>query len=723
MKTSRSARASACAILAVWPGVTSARAQEAVELPPVVVEGATLDAKTTKRAPKKATPAPAEAPVTSSSSPSKATSTSAASGSVSGDDGASEEAAASDAPAASDGNSANASNTGGVEARKLGTPVSVITGAEMKARQIRHAGDALRAMPGVSVSGSGGPGQITQVRIRGAEGNHTLVIIDGVEANDTSSGEFDFSNLSSEDIERIEVLRGGQSGLYGARAIGGVINIVTRGGKGPLTFRGRAEGGSFGTRDVAGGVSAGNDRGYFAAGYNFQESNGFNIATEGSEEDGYERRTFNLRTGLSIVEGISVDFNLRHSRNNSEFDATNFFTPAGVPQIPVDSPNTADKNIWMGGGHLTWDMFGGGLTHVVGGNFNDTTQSSADEFGSVTYDNSRNRFYYLGTARLAMPETGMTHIFSGLAETERETFTPSGGFNDGATRERERDAYAFEYRGEYFDRFFPTASIRRDENDSFTDFTTWKTGLSIDVREIGIRPHASVGNAVALPGMFEQFGFILGSFVGNPNLAPEESFGWDAGVEFSVLAGKAVVDVTYFETDLQHEIVGFGNTLINLDDDSQRRGIEVAARAQLMPGVVVGAAYTWLDAEDPTGLAEIRRPEHAARFDVNYAFDSGRGNLNVAAIYNGETPDSVFFNLDVPPFFGSSFVTLDSYWLLNIAASYQVAPGVEIYGRIENALNEDYQEVFGFETADVAAYAGVRFTYEELATKAWAEGR
>ncbi len=716
------------AVLMTTAGIAPAAAQtttqmaQATELPPIVVEGATLEAKPKSRvkAPKATSPTVTETP---QPAPASTPAGSAQGGAVAGGVPVPVAPDATDsdgAPVPSD--SAGTVNVSGVETRKIATPVSVVTGAELRARQIRNAADALRSLPGVAVSASGGPANLTQVRIRGAEGNHTLVLIDGVEANDTNSGEFDFSNLSADEIERIEVLRGVQSGLYGSRAIGGVINIITRGGKGPLTFRANSEGGSFGTRHVSGGVSAGNDRGYIAANLSYREADGFNISEQGNEDDAWQRSTFNLRSGAAIAEGLSVDMNLRRSATRADFDAFDFFAPPGQLIKPTDAENVADSTIWLGGAKLTWEMLGGALTHQVGGNFNQTTTTSEDAFSTTRYDNDRVRFNYLATARLGTED--FRHIVSGLVETERETFTPSiPFFTDGLERERERLAYAAEWRAEMFDRFFPIASVRHEDNDTFADFTTWKTGLSIDVRELGLRPHASVGTAVALPGMFEQFGAILGLFVGNPNLVPEESFGWDAGVEFTLLRGTAVVDVTYFAADLKNEIVGFGNSLINLTDDSERRGIEVAGRMEVVPGLVVGAAYTWLDASDPTGLAEVRRPEHAARFDVNYAFDRGRGNLNVGAIYNGEMADVAFFNAPPPVFFGSQRVTLDEYWLVNVAASYKMMPGVEIFGRVENLLNEDYQDVFGFETADIAAYAGLRLTYEEPASIAWSQGR
>src|SRR5690606_39136750 len=142
----------------------------------------------------------------------------------------------------------------------LGTAVTVVTGEDLQRQQIRHAADALRSLPGVSVNRSGSPAHLTAVRIRGAEHNHTLVLIDGIEANTGSNGAFDFSDLMTEDIERIEVIRGPQSALYGSNAIGGVINIITKSRKGPLRATVRAEVGSFNTKEGAASVSGGTDR-------------------------------------------------------------------------------------------------------------------------------------------------------------------------------------------------------------------------------------------------------------------------------------------------------------------------------------------------------------------------------------------------------------------------------------------------------------------------------
>ena len=557
---------------------------------------------------------------------------------------------------------------GGIPAREIGSAVTVVTGEQLRAQQIRHAADALRSLPGVAVGHSAGTrAGLTQVRIRGAEGNHTLVLIDGVEANDTNDGEFDFSNLLAEDIERIEVIRGPQSGLYGSKAIGGVINIVTRGGRGPLTIAARAEGGAYITRDAAVRVSAGNDRAWFALSTNYRAENGFNVAIDGSEEDPWRQSTIHLRGGATIMDGVALDFVFRRMDKFAHTDPEGV-PPGGTLNAALDGPDTVDVDHFLGGVNLRWDMMGGALTHVLRANRNATSITSNTAFGTSDNQGEANRFGYLATYRFATPDLlAARHSVSGLVEKEFESFTPIASFTDGLERERTRLATVGEYRGEFIDRVFLTASVRHDDNDTFKDFTTWRTAVSIDLREQRMRPHASVGTGVALPGMFEQFGTILGDFVGNPNLVPEESFGWDAGIEFTLLNGRAILDLTYFRTNLENEIAGFGNSMINLEGESRRQGIEVSARAQIMPSLSVGASYTWLDATDPGGSPEIRRPEHSARADLNYVFDGGRGNLNLAAAYNGETTDQNFGT------FPATVVTLDEYWLLSAAASYNPA--------------------------------------------------
>jgi vitamin B12 transporter len=251
--------------------------------------------------------------------------------------------------------------------------------------------------------------------------------------------------------------------------------------------------------------------------------------------------------------------------------------------------------------------------------------------------------------------------------------------------------------------------------------------------EVGLRPHASLGTAVKLPTMFENFGLIPGSFTPNPLLQPEESKGWDAGVELTLWSGKAVLDVTYFQQDLRNKINGFAPgpgftfTAINTPGISNRDGVEVSARFAVTPSLTLSGSYTYLTAVDAAGLDEIRRPQHSGRADLAYTFGNGRGTATLSAIYNGAMNDTAFRILAYfgPfPFTAAERVTLDEYWLINASASYKVAPGMEIFGRIENLMNEKYQEIYGFGTPGIAGFGGIKLTFGgETETPAMAPGR
>jgi vitamin B12 transporter len=604
----------------------------------------------------------------------------------------------------------------GVSVEKIGSAVSVITGEELQRRQVRNAADALRGMPGVYVNRSAGFGGETQVRLRGAEANHTLVLIDGMVANQPGTGEFDFALLSTDQIERIEVIRGAQSGLYGSGAIGGAINIVTKTGKGPPKGSIWSEAGSYKT--VAGGVtlSGGTDRAHGLVSYNAVSTNGFNIADEGSETDAFSRRSFLFKGGVKPTDTFAIDFFLRNSEKRGDRD-DDLFCCSGLSK-QIDSFSHFATSFWLTGVEARLDSFGGALTHKFKASYAETnledTSLSLDLLSGPFHsrnDNDRSNFAYSATWKLDTPGIAgpAKHFLTGLVEKEMESFTPVTG--DNRSRERDRLATAAEYRGEFANRLFIAGNVRHDDNETFKDFTTWRMSASLALREVGLRPHASVGTGVRLPTMVEQFGQFAG-FAPNPNLLPEESFGWDAGMEYSFLKGRAILDVTYFNTNFENEIFtdfsGFPITTVdNRLGKSTREGVEVALRWQIMPSVTIGGAYTWLDARDDAGLEEIRRPKNTGRVDVSYGFAEGRGNVTLAAIYNGQARD-IGFEL---PFFSPTRLTLGEYWLVSAAASWKLQPGVEVFGRVENLLDEHYQEVYGFETARIAVYAGVKITF------------
>jgi vitamin B12 transporter len=727
---------SAVSLLALMVSAPVALAQQPIPLPGIVIQGATLEkapvakprvtkpvaddndddtppAPKEKVAAQKPAPTQKAAPVLSSAVP---VAVAAPSGDV--------------APT-------SAGPRAGIPASEIGTAVSIVTAQEIEQRQLRTTADVLRAMPGVTVTGFGSPGQVVQVRLRGAEGRHTRVLIDGVEANTTKDAEFDFSNLSPEDVERIEIIRGPMSALYGSGAIGGVINITTKSARGPLGLSVRVEGGSFGTKDLSGRLAGGNENGFISLTGQVRDVRGFPVAPGGVVSQSTTLQTYGLHAGVTVAPAAKLDMTLRYTDKRAGFPDFGASDPSPTKPFATadDANNKLIERSLLGGVRLSWDSFGSALTQELKTNYSSDVSSNRFQpllgFAAGTINNSRDEgarltYGYSATYRLPTDPAFGRHAVTGLIEKQTETFKPFSDFDtsfgdyngDGVTRTRSRVSYAGEWRGTFAERLSLTAGARRDDNDTFQDFNTWRTSASFDWREAALRPHASLGTGVKLPGLYDQFGSNTSSYQSNPLLRPETSRGYDVGVETKLLGGRVLADVTYFNADLKDKIGLNGFDLgtfksfpTNAVGVSTRRGVEVSGQYQITPVWFVGAAYTYTDARQPNGTAEVRRVPHGGRLDVRYLFDEGKGTVTLAAIGNSRTPDYAFSN---DGFFNRSTVQIPGYWTLQLGASYKVAPNVEVYGRIENAFNTKYQEVYGYNTAGIGAYAGVKFKFDDL---------
>lgn len=589
---------------------------------------------------------------------------------------------------------------------EVGSAVTVITGEELRQKQTRIVSDVLREIPGVAVSRNGPTGSFSQVRIRGAEANHTLVLLDGVEVNDPSgASEFDFSTLLADDIERIEVLRGPQSALYGSEAIGGVINIITRKGEGPATVRTRAETGAFGT--VGGGlnVSSG-ELGQFdyALGLSALRTDGVSSAPErqgNSENDGYENLTGRAKIGWQPTEYL--EFELFGQASSSEVESDPQPAVAGVIRV-VDGDVVTSSQQKFGRAQAKLFMFDGDWEQIIAAGYaednQDTFTNGAKNFVAV---GEKARMSYQSNFFLETPEYAQaSHVFTFLAEREYEAQTTRSAFGD-SDLDIVNHGFVGEYRLGLFDRLFLSGSARYDDNDIFDDATTLRATASYAVLETDTRLHGSIGEGVKNPTLFELFGFGP-NFVPNPNLEPESSIGWDVGIEQTFFGGRALVDVTYFENRIQDLIQGAGNTAVNLAGTSKIRGIETTLRAAVTPTTVVSAQFTYQDAKDAAGAPLIRRPDVTASFNINQSFLADRASIDIGIDYHGDQKDLQFSNF----FANQQQVTLDAYTLVNVGASYVLSDSVEVFGRVENLLDEQYEDVFGFDNPGVGVFVGLR---------------
>ena len=594
-----------------------------------------------------------------------------------------------------------------LKADEVGSAVTVVTAEEIERKQVRVVSDVLREIPGVAVSRLGTIGNLTQVRIRGAEGNQTLVIIDGMEVNDPSGdSEFNFGQLLAADIERIEVLRGPQSALYGSDAIGGVINIITKRGSGPAIATMSLEGGSFHTGQASASVRMGGERYHFSFGGAAFTTNGVSIApkAEGnSEKDGHRNHSYNVKLGFEPIDHLEIDLSGQFSKLRTESDPAGFV--AGIFR-PVDGDSVAKTTRWTGRIQTKYSLFDGMWEHLLGAGVN---QEKADFFdnGAQTsrFDGEKVRYDYQTNLFFETPAfAAAAHTLTFLVEREDESQTTRGF---GAT-DLDITNYGFvgEYRLGLWERFFLSGSVRYDDNDIFKDATTFRVTAAYLLEATGTRLHGSYGTGVKNPSLFELFGFDS-TFVPNPDLTPEKSKGWDMGVEQRFLGDRLSVDLTYFNNRITDLILFTGLTVDNQDGTTKIHGLELGIKASIMTGLTFAGQYTYTHAEDADGVELVRRPKHIASANFAYRFLDGRANLDLGIDYHGEQQDVQFNDA-----FERLTVTLDDYVLVNVAGAYEVFKGLEIFARIENLLDEDYQDVAGFDTPGIGGFAGVRGTVQ-----------
>ena len=591
-----------------------------------------------------------------------------------------------------------------VPKKQYGGSSTFISSEDLNLRQTRIVSDVLRDIPGVAVNRSGGVGGITQVRLRGTEANHTLVLIDGIEASDPYQGEFDFATLIADDVASIEVLRGQQSALYGSDAIGGVIAYRTASGREAPGLRGRIEGGSFSSFDSAlryGGYGGGLDYALSAA-YNSTE--GTPTARFGTRDVGGKNLSLAGRFVYEASERLSFRAIGRYAFTEADSNPQLYDPADPLNGFIVDGDGTYENKVFYGLVGVDYALMDGAWTHALTLQGVDSERDSF-QFGAQDYSFKGARVKGSYVTAYAFGTDDVKHTLTGALDWEREIFRNTTPYYSGSVVEKrslDNTGVVASYDLLIGDAFGFGASVRHDENDLFRNSTTWRVQASYQLAS-GTRFHAAGGSGIKAPGVFELFGFFPDFFIGNPDLKAERSIGWEAGIEQTFLDGDAKVDVTYFSTTLEDEIatVGFPSTPINLATDSEQHGIEVSVQAVIDANWRVFASYTWLDAKQD-GVEEVRRPEHSGSLNLSYLADGGAWSATLTVRYNGEMTDSNFTN------FGPYPAVLDSFTLVNLGGDVRVTDSVRAYARVENLTDETYEEVYTFATPGRAFYAGIK---------------
>ncbi|MGB2380912.1 MAG: TonB-dependent receptor plug domain-containing protein [Porticoccaceae bacterium] len=584
-----------------------------------------------------------------------------------------------------------------IAASRSANAITVIDSEQLKLRAALSVSDLLRDVPGLAVSRSGVQGSQTQIRARGSEANHLLVLIDGVEANDPSqSDELNWGTLSADDIERIEVIRGPQSSMRGSDAMAGVVNIVTRGAEQPFSAKLYTEAGSFSTQRYGFSVGANQDDFTVRLGVSDIQTDGDNISRTGDEKDGYENTSVNLKAGYAASESLSLSLSARQSDGMNEFDADDDWDGFVEDQDRVSE--FRNSTVGLQTNYVSVD---GRWQHklLLAKSKHDNEAFADGEKGSVTAS-VRDQYQYIGSRVWADSQQQV----SLLLEREEEEYKQFGGSADGNDAnqfvDRDTDSIALEYRIDLTDSVTLAVGARHDNNEVFDDANTWKFE-GVYRLDSSTRLRAAAGTAIKNPTFTELYGIYSG-FESNPNLTPEESQSWELGVDKALLDDKLVLKATYFNAKLEDEIVGFYSPK-NIDGSSKRKGLEVTSSWSISKFLALNASYTYTDSSQE-GAAEVRRARHLGSLNLAWQVLDNL-HINTNAQYNGSQLDHFF--PPTPPY--KEIVTLSDYTLLNINANYSASDKLDIYLRLDNLLDEDYEEVYGYQTLGFGASLGLRF--------------
>lgn len=595
--------------------------------------------------------------------------------------------------------------------------VTVVNRDEIERRQWRTLTDVLNQTPGVTTTNSGGPGKTTQLFIRGMNANHSVVMVDGVRVDDPSSvnGAANLAHFRLEGVERIEIVRGPMSTLYGSDALGGVVNIITRKGSGRPTASLSVEGGSYGTINADGLVSGSVGPLSFAFGASGTSTDGFTSVADGRstsgappDNDSYRNLSLNGRLGFDVTEWLKLQWFGRYSRSRTSYDAflaedPNLYETARTLSTRVQ----ADIELWDGRSKTTlaWSFFESNRRDVDG----------TDPFNVVFAPDNRNRGRRMQfEATTSLTPHQMFNVVVGF-EARRDSLL-SESFDDTGALTSSTSAAVWT-RGVFVNaRFTPadglsfTAGARLENHDAFGTAATWRLGASYLVRETDTKLRASVGTAFKAPSLDQLYvDFAAFGFFANRTLRPERSTGFEVGFDQKLFGGKLAFGATVFHNEVSDliQISSCGAFCSTLTNVAQGRvdGVELTLDVRPWETLNFHADYTFTNAHNLiTGAPLLNRPRHQINVNANWQPLTGWW-LGLGLSYRRGRFETDFST------FPSQTVEMSGYTVLRATTSYDVTQWLQVFGRVENVTNTYYEEPLGFRTPRLSAYAGARVKY------------
>jgi vitamin B12 transporter len=587
--------------------------------------------------------------------------------------------------------------------------VTVISAEELKENQYQWVSEALEQVPGVDVVRSGSYGAITSVFVRGANSNQTLALVDGVELADPSNptGAVDFSDFAPDNIERIEVLRGAASSLYGSDAIGGVINIITKEGSGPPRFTFLGEGGSYQT--VSGLISASGGTPWvnYALSGSALRSDG--ISTSPLQTRPYLRSNLSARLSTSFMEPWKLTLVTRYLNSRTNID------DFPIDRAVYDPNNISRVDQVLMRPELRGRLFDGRWVQTLGFSWAHTSRSNDNLPDVVNPSSFTGRFLGIKTK---LDWQHQVKLFAGneallLLEAKKDTAQTSSSlttpgfppFSSALPRTSVRTyGVTLEDRQQLFDSLYLTGSVRWDHHSLFGDVVTQQVAAAYEIAPIGTRFHATEGTGFKAPSLYQ----LYAPQSGNRDLRPERSFSFDGGIDQSLFAGLLSFGGTFFYTNID-QLISFEPQFpfqsINVDA-ARITGVETFA-ALSYRGFRARADYTWMHpcSTSPCSLYPntdvrylLRRPLHKVTAQLRQSIEG----LSIGARLTYVGPrDDIDFTSFKP-------ITLDSYFLLALTAEYQLTRNIGLFGRVENVFNEHYEEVHTYPVPGTTWFLGAR---------------
>jgi vitamin B12 transporter len=572
---------------------------------------------------------------------------------------------------------------------QTGRSITVIDQDRIERTQSVAVVDLLRNVPGVTFTRNGGIGTATSVFIRGADSDQTVALIDGVKLNDPSSpgGGFNFGNLLTGNISRIEVLRGSQSVIWGSQAIGGVINTITRAPTVDLSINARAE---YGYRDT--GQVVGNISGRFGpvaanVGAGYYRSDGFSTFNEergATESDGYRNFGANGKFEVTLNEAVSLDLRAYYSDGRTDIDG---FIPPDF--LLGDTAEESNVEEFVGYSGLNIDLLDGrfrnrfafAYTSIKRDNFNLDVQTF-DALGR------NERFEYQGIFDIS-------DMFQATIGAETEASKYRSGSGDAAQNfTSEIDSVYGQLSVTPVEGFTATAGLRYDDHSTFGSETTFAGDLVFSPNQGNTTLRASYGEGFNVPSLFQLF-----SSFGNPSLEAETSRSYDAGVTQKLIDGKVELSATVFRRNGRNLINFIGGTYENVGR-ARAQGLELGLLVRPVETLTWSINYGLVDAENrETGLKLNRRPKHSVNASLDYDWSFG--------LKTGATVTHVGSNFDNT----SNTRQVEGYVVVDLRAAMPVTDNVELYGRVDNLFDEEYETIFRYGTPGRSAFAGIRLRY------------